>query len=58
MAVGATVTGPLRNPVGSLSVGDPSVRFKRNELSDLGKLVTAAARQVSIRLGYETTDFK
>ncbi len=53
VAVGSAVTGPLGTPVGSLSVGGPSVRFKRDQLSDLGKLVTGAARQVSIRLGYE-----
>ena len=58
VAVGAAVTGPLGNPVGSLSVGGPSVRLKRDQLSELRKLVTAAARKVSIRLGYETTDFK
>ena len=58
VAVGTAVTGPLGNPVGSLSVGGPSVRLKRDQLSELGKLVTAAARKVSIRLGYETTDFK
>ena len=58
VAVGAAVIGPLGNPVGSLSVGGPSVRLKKERLSELGELVTGVARQVSIRLGYETTDFK
>ncbi len=53
VAVGAAVTGPLGNPVGSLSVGGPSVRLKPGRLSELGKLATGAARQVSIQLGYE-----
>jgi IclR family acetate operon transcriptional repressor len=53
VAIGAALRGPLGRPVGSLSVGGPSVRLKRDQLADLGKLVTGAPRQVSVRLGYE-----
>lgn len=56
VAVGAAVFDANRRPAAAVSLGGTRIRFTDERIAEVGRLVQAAARRISHRLGYRRSD--
>ncbi len=52
VAVGAPIWNHDGEVAGAISLGGPAIRLTSSRLADVSRLVIAAARRISSRLGY------